>query len=120
MSDPPTEPAPLQNMTTDVPTIVEPDVDAEERGRLKRQADDACVESDEDERRFRKRSAPPSRHRGEETDEGGAVRRQRSYPNLYREDRRDSKGEGEGEGKTHAVDIVNLTEASAAVPHLTD
>lgn len=35
---------------------------------------------------LRKRSPPPSRHRSEEEDgSGGAVRRQRSYPNLYKE-----------------------------------
>lgn len=57
--------------------------------------DDVAIESDDDERRFRKRSAPPSRHRVDDAGEGGEVRRQRSYPNLYKEDRRDSKGGAE-------------------------
>jgi hypothetical protein len=57
--------------------------------------DDVAVESEKEVevKRFRKRSAPPSRHRGEGAEEGGDIRRQRSYPNLYKEDRRDSKGE---------------------------
>ncbi|KAG9191821.1 hypothetical protein G6011_10555 [Alternaria panax] len=199
MFDPLMEPAPLQTMTTDIPTIFELDADAEERGRLKRrrqssqhsprrasspsrghdrtsgsryrehhrkhhrpssptssvspptsaqkktrrrsdaepdhtfrgrvrnrsgsrggtrspilEADDACIESEEDKRRFRKRSVPPSRHRAEETGEGGEVRRQRSYPNLYKEDRRDSKGEDEG--KKHAFGVVNSTEESERGP----
>jgi hypothetical protein len=51
---------------------------------------DVAVGSDGEERRYRKRSQPPSRH----GDEGrGEIRRQRSYPNLYKEDRRDSKAE---------------------------
>ena len=79
------------------------------------EADDVCVESDDDVRRFRKRSAPPSRHRIEEADEGGEVRRQRSYPNLYKEDRRDSKGEGER--KAHGVGVVNSTEETETMPH---
>ncbi|KAF1843474.1 uncharacterized protein K460DRAFT_368379 [Cucurbitaria berberidis CBS 394.84] len=41
----------------------------------------------------RKRSAPPSRPRVDGAEEGGEVRRQRSYPNMYKEERRDSKGE---------------------------
>jgi hypothetical protein len=201
MPDLPAESATLQTIATDIPTIIEPDTDAEERGRLKRrrqssqhsprrasspsrghdrnsgsryrehhrkhhrpssptssvspptsaqkktrrrsdaepdhtfrgrarnrsssrgrtrspllEADDACVESEDDVKRFRKRSAPPSRHRVDGADKGGEVRRQRSYPNLYKEDRRDSKGEGEG--KTHEVGIMNSTEETEAVPHL--
>lgn len=50
--------------------------------------DDIGVESDEDFKRFRKRSAPPSRHRVDGAEEGEDIRRQRSYPNLYMEDRR--------------------------------
>lgn len=57
--------------------------------------DDFAVESDDDGKKFRKRSAPPSRHRLEGADEGAEVRRQRSYPNLYKVDRRDSKGDEE-------------------------
>lgn len=66
-------------------------------------------------KRFRKRSAPPSRHRADEADLGGEVRRQRSYPNLYKEDRRDSKGESERQ--LHGVGIVDATEAAVA-PHI--
>lgn len=49
------------------------------------------VESEESSQRMRKRSQPPSRHRvdGEEDVD---MRRQRSYPNLYKAERRDSKG----------------------------
>jgi len=57
----------------------------------------ACLESEEDVKRYRKRSAPPSRHRIDGADERGELRRLRSYPNLYKEDRRDSKGENEKE-----------------------
>jgi hypothetical protein len=46
--------------------------------------------SDGEMKRFRKRSQPPSRH-GEE--DRGEVRRQRSFPNMYKEERRDSKAE---------------------------
>ena len=40
----------------------------------------------------RRRSQPPSRHTIEEEDEGVELRRQRSYHNMYKEARRDSKG----------------------------
>ncbi|KAF2824205.1 hypothetical protein CC86DRAFT_51820 [Ophiobolus disseminans] len=43
--------------------------------------------------RFRRRSQPPSRHKIDEEDEGVELRRQRSYHNFNKEDRRDSKGE---------------------------
>jgi hypothetical protein len=79
------------------------------------EGEDACVESEDDIRRFRKRSAPPSRHRIDGEDEGGEVRRQRSYPNLYKEDRRDSKDEGEE--KTREAGIANSTGEAEAVPH---
>lgn len=43
---------------------------------------------------FRKRSQPPSRHRiKEEDDDCADLRRQRSYPNLYKVERRDSKSQ---------------------------
>jgi hypothetical protein len=201
MPDPPVDPVPLQTTATEIPTIIEPDTDAEERGRLKRrrqssqhsprrasspsrghdrnsgsryrehhrkhhrpssptssvspptsaqkktrrrsdaepdhtfrgrarnrsgsrgrtrspilEGEDACVESEDDIRRFRKRSAPPSRHRVDGSDEGGEVRRQRSYPNLYKEDRRDSKDEGEG--KTREAGIADSTGEAEALPHL--
>jgi hypothetical protein len=61
------------------------------------------VGSGDDERRYRKRSQPPSRH-GEEG--RGEIRRQRSYPNLYMEDRRDSK---DGEVKMHMVGNVDTS-----------
>lgn len=52
------------------------------------------VFDDDDERdRLRKRSAPPSRPRMDGTKQDAEVRRQRSYPNLYKEERRDSKAE---------------------------
>ena len=63
--------------------------------------EDVCPESEEDVKRYRKRSAPPSRHRLDGADDGGELRRLRSYPNLYKEDRRDSKGENEKE--SHVV-----------------
>lgn len=200
MPDPPATSVIVQTTATGIPTIIEPEADAEERGRLKRrrqssqhsprrasspsrghdrnsgsryrehhrkhhrpssptssvspptsdqkktrrrsdaepdhtfrgrarnrsgsrgrtrspilEADDACVESEDDVKRFRKRSAPPSRHRIDDSDEGGEVRRQRSYPNLYKEDRRDSKGEAGG--KTQGVGFVNSTGETEAVPH---
>jgi hypothetical protein len=51
-------------------------------------------EDDEEEglRTFRRRSQPPSRHKIEEEDEGAELRRQRSYHNMHKVDRRDSKG----------------------------
>lgn len=58
--------------------------------------ENACTESEDDGKRFRRRSPPPSRHRANETELGGEVRRQRSYPNLYKVDRRDSKGDQVG------------------------
>ena len=67
------------------------------RGRTRSpilEGEDACAEDEG--KRFRKRSAPPSRPRVDVAEEGGEVRRQRSYPNLYKGERRDSKGE-EGE-----------------------
>ena len=53
-------------------------------------------DSEEDVRRYRKRSAPPSRPRADGADEGAEIRRQRSYPNLYKVERRDSIGENAG------------------------
>lgn len=41
----------------------------------------------------RRRSQPPSRHAIEEEDEGVELRRQRSYHNMFKEGRRDSKGD---------------------------
>ncbi|CAO2652909.1 Nn.00g023200.m01.CDS01 [Neocucurbitaria sp. VM-36] len=54
--------------------------------------EDACVEEGQ-RKRFRKRSTPPSRPRNDVAQVGGEVRRQRSYPNLYKAERRDSKGD---------------------------
>lgn len=45
-------------------------------------------------RALRKRSQPPSRPRVEQQDESAELRRQRSHIN-FKQDRRDSKGEGE-------------------------
>ncbi|KAF1945064.1 hypothetical protein EJ02DRAFT_451901 [Clathrospora elynae] len=56
------------------------------------EGDDGAAEGEEEARKYRKRSAPPSRGR-DGSEAGGEVRRQRSYPNMYREERRDSKGE---------------------------
>lgn len=75
------------------------------------QENDVAVESDDEVKKFRKRSAPPSRHRIDGADEGGEVRRQRSYPNLYKEDRRDSKGNGETTTFGPSDNIVTATEA---------
>jgi len=55
--------------------------------------DDASVESADDMKRFRKRSAPPSRPRGDGLEESEEIRRQRSYPNLYNKERRSSEAE---------------------------
>ncbi|EDU44321.1 hypothetical protein PtrSN002B_005834 [Pyrenophora tritici-repentis] len=70
--------------------------------------EDAFLDNEEDVKRYRKRSAPPSRHR---IDGGGELRRLRSYPNLYKEDRRDSKGEDEKE--SHVVKPDEYEEATA-------
>jgi hypothetical protein len=43
----------------------------------------------------RRRSQPPSRHKIQEEDEGVELRRQRSYHNMYKAGRRDSKGDEE-------------------------
>jgi hypothetical protein len=77
-----------------------------------------CVESDEDIKRFRKRSAPPSRHRVDEAELAVEIRRQRSYPNLYKVDRRDSKVEGESQMQA-GTRIVDSTKVAAA-PHTND
>ncbi|KAH7379540.1 hypothetical protein BKA66DRAFT_571362 [Pyrenochaeta sp. MPI-SDFR-AT-0127] len=61
-------------------------------------------EEDDERDRFRKRSAPPSRPRMDGTDQGTDIRRQRSYPNLYKEERRDSMGE-DGNGLREAGEI---------------
>jgi hypothetical protein len=53
------------------------------------EGEDVGAGSDGEMKRFRKRSQPPSRHGGEDR---GEVRRQRSFPNMYKEERRDSKG----------------------------
>jgi hypothetical protein len=189
--------------TTDIPTIVEPDIDADERGRLKRrrqssqssprrapspsrghdrnsgsryrqhhrkhhrpssagssvspptsgqkktrrrsdaepdhtfrgrvrnrsgdrgrtrspilEGDGAVEDSEDDVREFRKRSAPPSRHRVDGPNEGGEVRRQRSYPNLYEEtqERRDSKEENKE--KIGGINAVATSEHIEPVSHL--
>ncbi|KAF2125008.1 hypothetical protein P153DRAFT_360638 [Dothidotthia symphoricarpi CBS 119687] len=66
------------------------------RGRVRNRGATLEEGVDEDEAegrediRERKRSAPPSRNREEGVD-GEGMRRQRSYPNLYKEERRDSK-----------------------------
>lgn len=63
--------------------------------------DDAILDSEDDPKSTRKRSAPPSRHRAdrpEEEEEEEEIRRQRSYPNLYMEERRGSKSGGTGKG----------------------
>jgi len=73
--------------------------------------EDACVESEEDMRRYRKRSAPPSRRRVDGTDEAGELRRLRSYPNLYKQDRRDSKIENEKE--PHVFNFAGSGEGAA-------
>jgi hypothetical protein len=52
------------------------------------EGEDVGAGSDGEMRRFRKRSQPPSRH-GEEG--RGEVRRQRSFPNLYKEERTEVK-----------------------------
>lgn len=57
--------------------------------------------------RGRKRSMPPSRKREDEVD-GEGVRRQRSYPNLYKEERRDSKG-------SHEVDVDGIGAKSSVL-----
>lgn len=51
--------------------------------------DDVSVE---EVRELRKRAQPPSRPRVDKEQDEGELRRQRSYPNLYR---KDSKGEAE-------------------------
>ncbi|KAH9869004.1 hypothetical protein J1614_008081 [Plenodomus biglobosus] len=51
------------------------------------------VESEESLKKMRKRSQPPSRHRAGGVEDDDQIRRQRSYPNLYKAERRDSKGE---------------------------
>jgi hypothetical protein len=64
--------------------------------------------SEDEVKRFRKRSQPPSRHRVDGEGQGGSgIRRQRSYPNLYKEDRRDSMGE---EVKMHGGVVVDASE----------
>ena len=49
------------------------------------------VQSEEMVKRMRKRSQPPSRHRVSSGEDEVDMRRQRSYPNLYKAERRDSK-----------------------------
>lgn len=60
------------------------------RGRARRSRS-PIIEGEE--REVRKRSQPPSRHRvrGEEDGDEGALRRQRSFPNLYREAGKEEK-----------------------------
>lgn len=48
--------------------------------------------SEQDPKSMRKRSQPPSRHRADGVENDVDMRRQRSYPNLYNAERRDSKG----------------------------
>lgn len=64
------------------------------------------------ERTVRKRSQPPSRHRieEEEEDEGdvSAVRRQRSFPNLYKE----GEGKGEAVGSMEGVETETVESES--------
>lgn len=201
MSDALAEPLTVQNPMIHVPTIVEPDTDADERGRLKRRRqsshsprralspsrghdrdsgsryqghhrkhhrpsssssispppsvqkktrrrsdaepdhtfrgrarkrsidrartqssliedEDVFLESDEEVKKFTKRSAPPSRHRVDEEDLAAELRRQRSYPNLYKVDRRDSKSESEKHPQG-VVGTVDSTQA-AVTPHTND
>ncbi|USP73473.1 hypothetical protein yc1106_00747 [Curvularia clavata] len=202
MSDALAEPAIVQNSIAEVPSIVEPDTDADERGRLKRRRqsshhsprrafspsrghdrdsgsryrehhrkhhrpsspvssvspptpeqkktrrrsdaepdhtfrgrarkrsidrartqsplvedEDVFLESDDDVKTVRKRSQPPSRHRVDEADLATELRRQRSYPNLYKVDRRDSKSENEKH--VQGVGAVDSTEV-AVMPHTND
>ena len=73
------------------------------------------VGSEDEVKRFRKRSKPPSRHRVDGEGQGGnGIRRQRSYPNLYKEDRRDSMGE---EVKMHGGSVVDTSEQADLLRH---
>lgn len=81
----------------------EPDHTFRGRGRLRSESRSRSpiLEGEEKFRReVRKRSQPPSRRRaGEreerEADEGNAVRRLRSYPNMYRQGSKQEGGEGD-------------------------
>ncbi|KAF2847069.1 hypothetical protein T440DRAFT_404388 [Plenodomus tracheiphilus IPT5] len=149
-SEPPGADVRSEIMTLPVPTIVEPERDSEERGRLKRRRmsshsprrasspsrghdrhsgsryrqhhrkhhrpssptspifEDGSlhVGSEEGLKRMRKRSQPPSRQRVDGAEDDVEIRRQRSYPNLYKADRRDSKGD---------VQPMSLLDEGAAV-----
>ncbi|KAF1832683.1 hypothetical protein BDW02DRAFT_570775 [Decorospora gaudefroyi] len=88
------------------------------RGRTRSpilEGEDVAVGSDEEVTRYRKRSAPPSRHRADDGRKDEGVRRQRSYPNLYKEDRRDSKG-GPEEVEMHGEDVVDSLEVVDKAP----
>jgi hypothetical protein len=54
--------------------------------------------SEEEVREIRKRAQPPSRPRADVEVDESELRRQRSYPNLYTKERKDSKGETEAAG----------------------
>jgi hypothetical protein len=72
------------------------------------EGEDVGVGSEDEVKRFRKRSQPPSRHRVDGEGQGGSgIRRQRSYPNLYEEDRRDNMDE---EVRMHGGDVVDTSE----------
>ncbi|CBX90793.1 hypothetical protein LEMA_P058270.1 [Plenodomus lingam JN3] len=49
------------------------------------------IESEEDRKKMRKRSQPRSRHRVDGPEDDDVIRRQRSYPNLYKAERNDSQ-----------------------------
>ena len=66
------------------------------RGRTRSPMFKGEIDEQEDVRTYRRRSQPPSRHKTEEGEEGGELRRQRSYHKLQVGSRRDSKDTGYG------------------------
>ena len=87
------------------------------------------MEGEEVEREVRRRSQPPSRgwveRDGREAVDGedGGLRRQRSFPNLYKDGRgrgRQDSGahEGEAEAETEAEDMQGMKRSALAVQEM--
>lgn len=73
------------------------------RGRTRSPIFEGEDDEREDTRTYRRRSQPPSRHKTEEGEDGGELRRQRSYHKLQVESRRDSKNYLDSTGSGHVT-----------------
>ncbi|KAH6454034.1 hypothetical protein HBI57_144880 [Parastagonospora nodorum] len=73
------------------------------RGRTRSPLIEGDDDAQEGPRTYRRRSQPPSRHKTEEGEDGGELRRQRSYHKMQVESRRDSKDNLDSTGCGHVT-----------------